>query len=269
MTSVTSKQKCHRGETACTMKRATRFSVSLVVVLTLVAVSAESALAATISYLGIDTTTGDAWRSTDTVKNVVTGADPNGDNAYGSDGYYVACRASGGGAINIMSSLPSSYIQSVTAGRSSWAAAYYAQLDDPSQAIGPNVANLPITGLWYADSTGYNDFFTVTLEKDASFVLTTILGTSPSPGYAATGIRVTCSDSVTESASIAVGDGVPAYAFFKLSGAAGQTFTIALTGGSGVGASSGIAFESVPVPEPGTLATGLIGLLAYAWRKRR
>ena len=52
-----------------------------------------------------------------------------------------------------------------------------------------------------------------------------------------------------------------------------QTLTLTIDGGAGGnGGFRMVALTGSPVPEPGTLvlaATGLIGLLAYAWRKRK
>ena len=265
------------------MNRVMNGSIRVSVVLAMIAVLAESVAATTIEYLGTDTVTKEAWRSTATSKAAsvtgVTGADPNGDNAYGSDGYYVAWKdvtTGNGSGVDVKSSLPSSYISSVTGVRTNtyYNADGYAKLDDPSLAIASTVDNLPSSGVWQTDAAGTFDFFTVTLAKDTTFVLTTILGNHDGVTSNANAIKVTSSDDATGVTQlITAPDASPEYAFFKLTGKAGQTFTITLTGNAGNvnTTTAGIAFESA-VPEPSTtvmIISGIAGLLAYAWRKRR
>lgn len=264
------------------MNRVMNGSIRVSVVLAMIAVLAESVAATTIEYLGTDTVTKEAWRSTGTSKAAsvtgVIGADPNGDNAYGSDGYYVAWKNSDsfGPGADTLSSLPSSYISSVTALQAGtyYNAGGYAKLDDPSLAIASTVADLPAAGVWQTDAAGTFDFFTVTLAKDTTFVLTTILGTHDGVTSNANAIKITSSDDVTGVTQlITAPDTSPEYAFFKLTGKAGQTFTITLTGNTGNinTTTTGIAFESA-VPEPSTtvmIISGVAGLLAYAWRKRK
>ena len=66
----------------------------------------------------------------------------------------------------------------------------------------------------------------------------------------------------------------PDYAFFDVNVKAGDVISVGgtpLNGGTRI-EMHGITFDPYATPEPGTLvllATGLIGLLCYAWRKRR
>ena len=275
------------------MNRVTRFSVSMVVVLTLAAISAGSALATTIDYLGTDSTTGAAWRSTGVDKTAAY--DPNHDNVYGSDGYYVLYGpnpdspdnyGSWGSVALLMQSLPT-YIDSVTEGfprSSEWNTVWgvSAVMDDPSQPIGSSVAALAKSGVWQGTSgpgpgPTTSTFFTIKLNEASTFVLTTIVGTQSNALFNATAVTVTGSDLVTKTADVS---SYPTYntdyVFFKLSGNAGDTFTVSMAGPSGAwtgfATTSGIAFEAVSSPEPSStvmVLTGAAGLLAYAWRKRR
>jgi hypothetical protein len=259
------------------MNRAINLFVRTFVVLASVAWLAPMAPAATIGYLGLDSTTGAAWRSTSTTKTAAY--DPDGDGVYGSDGYYIA----GGNWREIKSALPD-YIGSVTAAHTGETdGTYYAtgadsapngygSLDDPSQAIASTVADLSLTGLWQANAIGESSFFTITLKEDATFVLTTILGTHNDGRGNASAIKVTGPDSVTRSATILpITTAFAEYAFFKLSGKKDDSFTVSLTDNGWQSTSSGIAFETA-LPEPSAtmmLISAAGGLLAYAWRKHR
>jgi len=252
-------------------------SIRVLAVLAITAMFAQSAVATTIEWLGVDSTTGAGWRSTNVnLSGKLAQYDPNGDHAYGSDGYFVAWKNvvnSNGGGVDVLSSLPSSYIAGVEALRSnSYYNSGYAKIDDPSQTIGENVADLPATGVWQTDAAGTFDFFKITLAKDATFVLTTLMGTHDQNISNANWIKITSSDN-----AVGVTQGLPTvgyspeYAFFKLSGKAGDTFTVTLTGNEGNNntCTSGLAFESVPEPSSIIMTIlGLVGLLAWIWRKK-
>ena len=253
-------------------------SIRILAVSAIAAVLAQSAAATTIEWLGLDSTTFAGWRSTDVNQaGKLAQYDPNGDHVYGSDGYYVAWKnvtEGNGSAVDIKSSLPSTYIAGVEALRdNSYYNSGYAKIDDPSQTITSTVADLPATGVWQTDAAGTFDFFKITLANDAAFVLTTILGTHDQSTANANAITITSSDDATGvTQSLAAVGYAPEYAFFKLSGKAGDTFTVTLIGNAGNNntCTSGIAFEKVPEPSTTVMIiSGIAGLLAYAWRKRK
>jgi hypothetical protein len=224
------------------------------VVVMAVATMSQSAVSATITVLGTDLTTANEWRSTSIAKTAVY--DPNGDGAYGSDGYYVAYgRAAPEWSTPalIHSSLPS-YVENVTVNPniSSYWYHGYPKLDDPSQPIGrvvkpPPPANM---GLWNCVSNDTVDFFTIVLRRRATFVLTVIVGTNTTLESNSSAIMVRSSDGHSQSIRMRW-SGHPDYAFFRLSGKETETFTVSLAGGGLAASSSGIAFETCS-PEPAT-----------------
>jgi hypothetical protein len=76
------------------LNKLSKTTMSLAAAVGPLAIAASTAQAATIAFLGSDTTTNTEWRSTNTAKNALF--DPNGDNAYGNDGYLIAQTDSGG-----------------------------------------------------------------------------------------------------------------------------------------------------------------------------
>jgi hypothetical protein len=242
-----------------------------------------SAQGSTISYLGTDSTTADGWRSTGVTK--AAAYDPNGDNVYGNDGYYIAYGTSttgGSGTIanNVMSSLPS-YVSSIAAPVTDlknglFVAGSYGALDDPSAGTASTVSNLKETGLW--DANGTTAYFTITLNSNAAFVLGVIVGTHDSTANYKAGSVLVSGSNGDSSGTIDVSSYTVTrlradYVFFEINGTAGETITVTLTptAGAGYATTSGLTFETV-VPEPSTVVLGLAGaasLLAYAWRKRR
>jgi hypothetical protein len=253
-------------------------------ILTLAVVSAQSALGSTISYLGLDTTTNAGWRTTTTTKTA--SYDPDGDNVYGSDGYFVAYHGTAGGGYpaDAMLKLPS-YLSSVSSPRTSLTGANgttkgtyyssdYAAIDNPSLLSGSSVSDLAATGVFQGNpnSAASVEMFDISLASDATFVLALILGTHNDLTHEVNSVTITSSTGVTLTESVSTIAAKSAeYMFFTLSGAAGETFTISMTGNGNTPSCTGIAFEAA-TPEPSTnamLISALAGLLAYGWRKRR
>ena len=260
------------------MFRLTNFLVRVIVVLGLVAFLTQSATAATVTYLGVDTTTTDGWRTTDVSKSATF--DPNGDNAYGSDGYYMSHGVApyGTGGFTLDALLPS-YVSSVVPSPAPVftynSSSFFAKMDDPAQPIGPApVSDLFSTGVWAVAGTADTKFFEVTLQDTATF-LAGVIWNVDLTGWRTNQIKIIgpggVSDQVTGLvAAVPVID--TSYAFFQLSGNAGDTFEVWMQQDDvSVGpGTSGLLFEEVPEPSVTVmLISGLVGLLAYAWRKRR
>ena len=96
------------------------------------------------------------------------------------------------------------------------------------------------------------DFYNITLAQDADFVLAVLYDISNSTSeYPTDGIQVS---SGASSASIAIpdsdlDDNDVDYAFFRVTGAAGEVITVsALSTGGGLVGLGGLGFEAVPVP---------------------
>ena len=273
------------------MNRTMNLSIRMIVTLVMVTFLIQPAAAAMISYLGPDTTTGADWRTTSVAKTV--DFDPNGDNAYGTDGSFIFYGADGSfytgsaatgdeGAMHgppvAISDLPS-YIASVAIDSTiNYQVSSYVNgtLDDASQPIGTTVADYDKTNWAFNTGTGagvFQNFFTITLAEDAAFVLDVITGTDGAPYYNGVhAVQVTSGTVSANSFSTAISgsDGIADHIFFELSGVQGDTFTVAcMNAVAGVPATTGLGFEAV-VPEPSMivlLISGIIGLLAYARRK--
>ena len=224
-----------------------------------IALAATSANAATIAHLGNEIDFGDGWRSNDEAKTNAA-FDPDGDDAWGTDGYYTA---------NLTPLLPT-YISTVTLDpttKLSTGPAY----DNPSLAIGPGVADL--TDVFYANDISVPAdnpvSFTITLDSAADFVLTVIYDVSTVlPPYGTGEIEVSGPGGAFAETTGLAANATVDYAFFRLAGDAADVFTVTMVSSGGSGSvAAGIAFETVP--EPGTFALALLGLGLIGFRRRR
>ncbi|MCH7224986.1 hypothetical protein [Haloferula sp. A504] len=224
-----------------------------------------SAGAATITFLGEDTTTGASWRTTTVTKT--SAFDPNGDNIYGNDGYYVGQTALGSSnsateAGRFVQSNPS-YVSSIASAGSFFVSDNYIDFDDASQTPGASVTD--VNGALYYN-TGTK--FSFALSADSKFVLAVLVG-SNSPVSTPTSITLAQtggSGSGTATATPA-GANFGQYVFFNVDGAAGDSFDLDIVASSTTGI-TGIAFEAIPEPSAAVLAA-LGGLVALLHRRRQ
>ncbi|MDE0837075.1 MAG: PEP-CTERM sorting domain-containing protein, partial [Akkermansiaceae bacterium] len=223
------------------------------------------AQAATILYLGSDAVSSAAWRSTDVDKaiNGPAGADPNGDNAYGNDGYSLVPMAT---PISPTTALPT-YVTSVSfLGNLYNGGGGYPQIDDPTDAIDVAANQTPIiTGITFGNSPITNFI----LLQDSKFVLTILLtGNSSSNRPTSLSLTRTVGGAATDAATIPTYTNDVHYLFFEVDGTAGDKFEI--TGGiSGIQGIGGVAFEAMAIPEPSTFALTALGLLGLIGTRRR
>jgi hypothetical protein len=233
--------------------------------------AAAAAPAAVITGLGVDTTTRAAWRSTGVAKSSTF--DPNGDNAYANDGYYLDGTTAGGSGPQSITSLPS-YISAVAPLQNGPTDnAGNRVVDDPTLPIASTVSDLQELRWWYAETVdaGYYDFFTITLTRDANFVLSVILDTDTlgAGAYSPTALKVSGPGGATDTVSglDVVADTQTDYAFFRIQGGAGDVFTLAAkASNSGYVVVTGLGFESIPEPTTGTV---FIGMSMIALGRRR
>jgi hypothetical protein len=216
--------------------------MTLIAVVGLVLALAPAAQAATITFLGSDAASHEAWRSTDVDKaiNGPVGADPNGDNAYGNDGYSLVPMAT---PISPTTALPT-YVTSVSFLGSFYNGnGGYPLIDDPTDAIDVAANQTPInTGIRYSASP----IATFELMQDSEFVLTILLtGNSPLNRPTSLSLTRTVGGTATDAATIPTYTEDVHYLFFEVDGTAGDIFAIsqAGTGNSGIG---GVAFEALP-----------------------
>ncbi len=215
------------------------------------------AQAATITYVGLDTTTLGSWRTASVIK-------PFGDddNRYGSDGY------------NVLNTVEPSYATLAAPGCNWDGGSSYSLIDNYA---GTGTAS---TGCHYRGMGAVTDdltFYTATLKADKTFRWGFMVGNTSAlsgPGK----ITVTGPGGASASSgTIPQVTGSALWVLFDVTGANGDTFTYHGTDwdASRVGLNvtvGGMIFDPVPVPEPSALillGMGLLGLLAYAWRKRK
>jgi hypothetical protein len=158
------------------MKKTANTAVSLAALLGALTVTAN---AATITFLGNDTTTGANWRTTTTTKP--DAFDPNDDNAYGNDGYLVGYGTSATATVSSYKQTPS-YLSSLTYNISTpyYTHSPYFDYDNPTQPIGTSVSDIN-SGTWYKSGTGNNpnlNVFSFTVGTATKFVLTVLYGVS-------------------------------------------------------------------------------------------
>jgi MYXO-CTERM domain-containing protein len=209
---------------------------------------ASTANAAVISFLGSDEITATAWRSTSVVKP--SAYDPNGDNAYGNDGYYAINSGSGAG-VPVVSALPS-YIASVTDHGGRYNHTVYPDFDNPALPIGPTVGDVN-AGIFYADTSGVVPILDFALAQNTEFVLTIpLVGDNINHRPTALSVTQTVGGTATASAVVptpASGDAVN-YLFFDVAGSAGDAFDVVINGPATIHGIGGVAFESPPVAVP-------------------
>jgi len=270
-----------------------RFTSCLVV---LVAFGGAAASAATVTYVGEDATSNDRWRTTDHLKPL----DADADNAYGTDGYFVAIEGSGDATPDYASVTIVAVLGGPWPGPSNPEInpEFQAPFDDPA-LTGPGDVPDIVAGDWWIEppQSPESDYFSIELTEDARFRLGVIADqtdlyeparSDPNWAWAANvlyesprEVRVRAFDQ-----SGGPGDsgmintlgpdeewrnGDVDYFFFDISGQQGDIFIV-----SGLNdprwpaiAMAGVTFDTIP--EPSTLillAMGAVALLAYTRRKR-
>ncbi|MHB1158621.1 MAG: PEP-CTERM sorting domain-containing protein [Phycisphaerales bacterium] len=236
--------------------------------------------AGTITYLGQDQSTLPSWRDSTVAKPAaLTGGtngsgDPNGDNVYGSDGYHVyVVQAVAPNLTTPTSSLPS-YISGVAqaSGLATWSDSSYGMINDPTV-----VGGLPSKRavVLYKNVPTEQDFLTITLAADSTFVMGVVGGTWGGPTndiYNFNRLRVRqvvggAADSTL--LTVAFLKATPYYDFFRISGVAGDQFTVsAQRTPSATGVSlTGLSFEAIP--EPASLGMLALGGLMIAARRHK
>ena len=190
--------------------------------------------AATITVIGVDYETNDAWRSADIIKPLF-----DEDNIYGTDGYLIAQFPDG----DERNTLQPVYAEIIVLPGKGYegigAEQYQAEFDDATKSGTGEIENL-VCGDYWANSgpTGtLDDFFEITLNEDISFRLGVITDTTPDgpPGLmweSSRAIKITGPNEIESEIVDAVGideewrNADVDYVIFEISGNAGDVFTI-------------------------------------------
>ena len=257
------------------------FGKTFIVVLgiCLVAFGGVFASAASISYVGEDVTTNDKWRTNDHAKAF----DLDGDNVYGTAGYYAAIKTNAG-----VDASPDFMMVTRLWGSddAELSENYQASFDDPD-LTGPDPVADILCGDWWGGDDGEVDVFRVELTQAASFRLgvladqTGLFGVTDPPGVlyeSPKGVRVRQDGGPADGGmQNTLGPGEAwrnadvDYFFFDVSGEAGDVFIV-----SGLDddrwSDLGMAGFTVDVPEPSTLmmlAALALASSAYCGVRRR
>ena len=190
--------------------------------------------AATITVIGVDYETNDAWRSADIIKPLF-----DEDNIYGTDGYLIAQFPDG----DERNTLQPDYAEIIVLPGKGYegigAEQYQAEFDDATKSGTGEIENL-VCGDYWANSgpTGtLDDFFEITLNEDISFRLGVITDTTPDgpPGLmweSSRAIKITGPNEIESEIVDAVGideewrNADVDYVIFEISGNAGDVFTV-------------------------------------------
>ena len=229
---------------------------------------AARAEGAAVSFAGADTSTNDAWRTTDLVKPF----DIDGDNVYGTDGYEIS---------SWNTSLAASYASVVVNAPFSFDGgaeipSYY-PLDDPA-GTGPAPVVNDESGVQYYSAvagTPEQDFYTITLTQNADFRLGVMVDNGDFLAISPSSLRVrqTVGGSGDSGLVLVTDRDFDAdYFFFDVKGAgAGDVFVVSGVQDPNMGSNglAGITLDSFPVPEPSTLALFSLGLMGQTFRRRR
>lgn len=245
-----------------------------------VAASARFAAADSVSFVEVDETTNDAWRTSSVAKN-----DSDGDNIYGTDGYLIASYPNGDPLNLVQPSYATIALEPGLNYEGVGAEVHQASFDDVA-LTGPGPVPDRVAGdYWGGGGPDGNEqaFFTITLNQSAFFRLTVIGDQTPDnpPGLlweASRGVRVT--GPTSDSGLIDLRgpgeswrDADVDYVLFDISGDVGDVFTVFGENDSrwGDNALGGVALDTA-IPEPTALvltALGLASLTCVGARRRK
>lgn len=220
---------------------------------------ASNSLAATITSIGSDTTTGADWRDPTVAKPIAF--DPNGDNIYGSDGYFMGTYPGNNGFdTTILQSTPSylsalSTVYSLPKTNTYYSSSAYSFFDDPTSTG-------EVRGTLFYTNEAH---FTFTLGQATDFVLAVLVGTNGSDSPSSVTINQTVGGSATATFNFSGNNPVSEYVFFDISASSGDVFEVVKAGGNQDGI-TGVGFEVIP--EPASLVlVGMGGLLILGRRR--
>jgi hypothetical protein len=238
-------------------------AATILLAIALIDLGGLSLRAATIVHVGNDTTTLDRWRTTDFLKPL----DIDGDNVYGTDGYFA----------EFVAEAQPSYAENTLLAPFSQGSVEYAVFDDPALTGPGPVPDLAGGNYFYDDAAGgaESDFFQIELLQSAAFRLIVVndagnqdLGGGGNESPVQVRVRQTVggsADSGLIDVSALLNNAIDYY-MFDIAGIAGDTFVVSGVndGEAGDNALVGILFDGAAVPEPSTLALSALGLLCAA-----
>jgi len=248
-------------------------SLLALVAATLLAPAAHAA--AVISFYGFQVNTPE-WRSTNFTKTITLaggGTITDEDNAYGTLGWNLPTV---NGAPSFISPAAAG---TLTANRGG---AGYEPIDDPTEPIGPNVADLPpafrAIAFQLPAFEGEANLYQLTLQGSipSSFIIGVGFGNLLNPGenaFGAASYRASVGASTTAQIPAISNDGLTDWIFFRVNeGVAGEVINIFGTSAStngGFVSLAALSYDVTPIPEPGTVGLLIIGGLGLAVLRRK
>jgi len=246
-------------------------------------VSATPGFSATITYLGVDSTTIKPWRSTNIAKPLAL--DYNGNNAYGELGYFLDQNLAGyevepaGLSVTYLTGIPGANVYGTTQ-----------PIDDPNLPYGVDVADSPTMGGYGMNGTmipsvdinAQRDIFSLTFNQADSFRVAVLIDstgdgkTRQVPDFL--GIKQTIGGIATsEVDTTAYQDANQDALFFDVTASAGDVFVIYGRNLDTNLTITGLMFDpnmftttsSVPEPSVSLLGFLLAGLLPFASKRQK
>jgi hypothetical protein len=235
-------------------------SVAMVAIL---AVAAAANATVVYTFSGAEVDTAADWRTATVAKSY----DADANNVYGSDGYIEFGNRGPGVLPSYMSSI------NITDTTTYTNADTFALCDDPATTPGPSPSKTYLTCTHTTTANNVNHLnFTVNASVPASFSVSVLTDAAGDTGFVPTAIQLGGPDGSVGVTTTNRNNAPDMYVFTITGAQANDYFEIWSSPGThwNVHDLAAVGFDTAPEPSVLVLLiTGVIGLLAYAWRKRK